>query len=398
MVQSSNAGNKFAYGCLAVFAVPFAAIGTFMAYLTINTIVQSVNMSAWPQVPAELKSVELKGSSGKSKTAWVAAEYTYEFQGKSYTGSKASLYSADNVGSFHEDLYHELNDAKSKGESIAVHVNPDDPAQSIIRPDLRWGMLSFYMVFVIAFGTVGWGLLLAAIFSVRQDKVRRALQAQHPTEPWLWNPKWKARKIPSNQKAQAIILGVIALVWNAISLPVLTVLPREIERKNYAILFLLIFPIIGAALLYFGGQAVLRWKRFKKVWLELQTLPARPGASLRGVIHPGVRLEGIKTMAAEFVCERSERVHRSSSSNSKSKSSIETSRIWQSKVDIPPSRISTAMDESPIQIDVPVPSDARDCCELVKGSYGIAWKLIVHAELAGPDFKAEFDIPVFSGT
>lgn len=389
-------------GCLALFAVPFALIGTGMFYLTVSTIIRSVQMSDWPTIPATLTALELKDTSGKSKTQYVAAEYRYEYLGKQFTGKRVSLYSADNIGSFHQDLYDSLAEQLRSGNSISIHVNPADPAQSIINPDLRWGMLAFYMIFVATFGMVGWGLILVAFLGYRDDKKKAELQQLHPGQPWMWDVQWKNKKILSLQKTQAIFVSLAAFFWNAITLPVLTAIPREVQRGNYAVLLVLLFTVIGVGLVVAAVVAVMRWRRFGKAWLELQTLPGRPGASFRAVVHPGVRLEGVSKLTVELRCEEMLRRDRRTiyvashgRLRGRASSSVHTQTVWDTIIDIPPSRIATALHESPIQVEIPLPQGARDSAPLEADRNGIRWVLTIRAALTGPDFTAQFEVPVF---
>ena len=67
-------------GLLVVIAIPFALIGTILAYTTGSTIVSAKAMQAWPTVPAKLESLELK-SEGSSSSRAVAA-YSYSIKGQ----------------------------------------------------------------------------------------------------------------------------------------------------------------------------------------------------------------------------------------------------------------------------------------------------------------------------
>lgn len=402
--MGTKKANVAGIGCLALFGLPFAAVGTVMLYLTVSTILRSNAMQNWAIQPATLNSLELKTSSGKSKTHSVEVDYSYDYQGKRYTGKRASLYSADNIGTYHQDLYADLQQLKNSGAPFFVRVNPADPSESIIRNDLRLGILAFYMIFVATFGIVGWGLIAAAFFSYRSDKKRAELQALHPEEPWMWNEQWKSRRIRSMQKSHALVLGIAAIFWNAISLPATLAVPGELQKKNYGILAALIFTLIGAGLLYAAIVAALRSRRFGKAWFELQTLPARPGESLRGILHPAKRLEGVSKLTVALVCQETIRTTRTGAQihigsgrhRHRSRRKVRTVIVWETKIEIPASRISTAMDESPVQIEVPLPVDARSSQIFGKETNSITWRLSANAELVGPDFSADFEVPVYA--
>ena len=51
---------------------------------------------------------------------------------------------------------------------------PSRPEEAVLYRNLRWQMLLFQSVFVLAFGGVGFGMLVYLIFSRRKERNRRA--------------------------------------------------------------------------------------------------------------------------------------------------------------------------------------------------------------------------------
>ena len=86
-----------------LFSLPFAGIGTVMAYLSLNMVINSIQMSSWPEVPATIEYSELVLGGSKSTTYSIKAKYSYEVNGQTYHGERVGLSSgSDNVGKFHQ--------------------------------------------------------------------------------------------------------------------------------------------------------------------------------------------------------------------------------------------------------------------------------------------------------
>ena len=57
-------------GCLALFALPFAAVGAFMAWSVGNTLVSASQMEAWVPVEATLYVSEPSMTAGWQSNSW----------------------------------------------------------------------------------------------------------------------------------------------------------------------------------------------------------------------------------------------------------------------------------------------------------------------------------------
>ncbi len=67
-------------GLTALLALPFAVIGSVLAYQAARTVVLAKSMQALPTVPATLQHVALEDRS--SNTKMVVAAYTYAIDGR----------------------------------------------------------------------------------------------------------------------------------------------------------------------------------------------------------------------------------------------------------------------------------------------------------------------------
>ena len=143
-----------------LFALPFAAVGVWMAWLVGSSATDAWQMRGWEPVPATVISGGYRTSSGDSDTFEAYADYQYSWNGHRYSGDRVSISSgADNIGDYQRDMGRRLIRAQQTGEPITVYVNPEQPGESIVDPSLRWGRLGFESIFLRVFGGVGFGVL-----------------------------------------------------------------------------------------------------------------------------------------------------------------------------------------------------------------------------------------------
>src|SRR5262245_33524795 len=163
--KGNRASNRVGAGCLALFALPFAAVGVGAFVWAALTLLDWQAARGWIQVPAQLISVELEESTDAEDTTTyrTTATYRYEYGGQAYTGNRVAIDTgSDNVGDFHQRLYYELHAAHERGATVTAYVDPEEPANAVLNRELRAGLLALKGVFALVFGGVGFGLLFGA--------------------------------------------------------------------------------------------------------------------------------------------------------------------------------------------------------------------------------------------
>jgi hypothetical protein len=373
-------------GCLSLFALPFAAIGTGMAYLTLHSLLAVMVMQGWPTVPATLQNVELKASGQRAQR--VAASYSYVFEGQPYTGKRVSLYGADNLGSFHQDAYRELHDYLSRQAPYPLHVNPRAPGESILMPVLRWEALGFYLVFAVLFGGAGWAVITSSFLAFRRMRKEAILIQQYPNEPWKQRVEWADSRIRSSQGVDAIVETCVAVFWNAATFPVLLIIPRQVSGGRYVALTFLAIPLVGVGLVYWAFVELVRAKRFGKTYLHLDTMPGRPGEPLRGQVYAPEALGEAANATLTLTCERRYQV----SSGSRG-TETRTEMVWTKDSATPVNRGQTPTGDVMLAVAIEIPAGLPDSSRGPGDQY--LWLLSATAPLKGTDFAAEFEVPVF---
>jgi hypothetical protein len=241
---------------------------------------------------------------------------------------------------------------------------------------------------VLVFGGGSIALLVSGGRAIGRRRVfQTQTEAGHPDEPWLWRPDWASGRIVSG--GPPIGLTVIAVVWNAFVWKVVAAEPlRVILERRWDLLPFQIVPAVFLALgLHLARVAVremARWLRFRPVSFRLETLPGVIGGRFRGWIEAGGALPAGAEVVVGISCTRATK------KGSKTRREV----VWQDER--PAHSSSLFADSLAIPIEFAIPSG------LPESSMGLdfprhTWKLRARARIAGPDFEAEFEIPVFSG-
>ena len=115
---------------VSLFALPFFGVGVWMLWSVSSSLVESWQMNGWVQTEAQLTRGGYETHSGDDSNTYEAfADYTYNFQGTSYSGDRVSLSSgADNIGDYQTDIGSNLRNVHASGEPIFVYIDPDNPA------------------------------------------------------------------------------------------------------------------------------------------------------------------------------------------------------------------------------------------------------------------------------
>jgi hypothetical protein len=187
-----------------------------------------------------------------------------------------------------------------------------------------------------------------------------------------------------------IAAWIFAGFWNLISLPTAFVGVRPMLRdQSPAVFIILIFPIVGLGLLVWAVRATLRYRRYGVSRLELATVPAPIGRSLRGTVHASGRLDPREGLRVSLTC-----VRRVTTGAGRSRSTSERV-LWQEERHVPGRQTRTAEGMvTAVPIDFALPADG----EPTDGSNPrdqVIWRLALSAEVPGVDYHSTFEVPVF---
>jgi hypothetical protein len=245
-----------------------------------------------------------------------------------------------------------------------------------------------FILFGLAFVGIGVGIVaLARRGRRRLAEIGEQLE-RNADRPWLINEDWASGVIEGSGRAGMWISWVFALVWCAFSIPLVSALPAEVDKGNQLALIGLLFPLSGLGMLAWAAVSTARYRRFGRTRLQMQTLPGVLGGELRASLNCQKPLPGEASVRVTL-CN----IRRTVSGSGKNRS-VSESALWEDYVDVPASRMTLRPDGYGLDIRMQVPFDTRASDPLI-GSDSILWRLSLHAELPGPDFSNQFDIPIF---
>lgn len=400
----------------------FAAAGIFIAMETAVPTFQSWQaMRAWQPTSALLVSVSVSENSTQ-------ASYRYQVEGVSYQGDR--VYVADfndNIGSYHQQLYKRLQGQHAGGEMLSIWYDPENPAQAVIDRDMRWGlfalMTAFCSVFILLGSVVCYASLKAqhspdkptprpSLSQLRQEWQAQAargrdqqnfldflrqknLERKTPTKsqakaadypsPWLNKKEWRNNRIRSNAKSATYFMWIFAILWNAISSPILFVLDEELRHQNYAALLGLLFPLVGVILLFKAWRMTQEWRRFGVIELSLDPFPGALGGHVGGRLLIAQDADFQAQYRVELECVHS--YMSGSGDNRHRHESIQWSEQGLAKTAVMGRSLR-------LEFRFDVPADLPEADVEQTGNYYF-WRLQVSGECHGVSLKREYNIPVF---
>ena len=133
-----------------IFGLLFSGVGGFIAFETaVPTFVRWIEMKEWSATQGKI--IDAGGEDNG-----VTATYLYEVGGKEYRNKRVHLADfKDNIGSYHIDMRRYLAEKQRAGQPVTVWFNPDNPVDSVIDRDMRWGLFSLMTGFCSVFIIIG---------------------------------------------------------------------------------------------------------------------------------------------------------------------------------------------------------------------------------------------------
>ena len=235
----------------------------------------------------------------------------------------------------------------------------------------------------VLFTVVGGGIMTGAMFGRGKLLEQAELKRRHPDQPWMWRVDWAKGRVESDSRTTMYFAWGFAGLWNIISwTTVVAALDQIDELMDPRLLLVALFPAVGIGLLAWAITATLRYRKFGVSQLELSTLPGVIGGKLAGRIDTRLSEPPKDGVLLNLDCIRKVR----------SGKNTRESLLWKTDANVPASRLSRGWQGVSIPVDFAIPADAQ---ESTHDAYNVFWRLSADADLAGVDFKARFEVPVF---
>jgi len=408
-----------------LFGLVFVGGGYYIAAETAIPMWQN-----WQQArdwrPAYARLLSVAGTENETTVS-----YAYEYGGNSYRGSRVGVAEFnDNIGSWHRDTQTWLSELKRSNDTLPIWVNPSDPAESIIDRNMRWGLFALVSVFCSIFMLIGGGIVYGSIRAVFQHQTehRPSMTQQHEiwqkarddgttdvgflefhqqylaeTEansnsrtvtatPLDWRSRkgWESPDIKSDAGRSTWFFWLFALIWNAVSSPVVFILPDELQRQNYAALLVLLFPLVGAFLLFMALRRSLELRRFGRVLLHMDPYPGAIGGHVGGHLQVDTLDHRLAAEATQLTVTL-ECVYSYISGSGKNRSrreSVKWAEQGRPRVDRAPRGVN-------LVFRFAVPGGLPEADIEQTGAYHF-WRIGIKAEIPGIDLDRSYNIPVFA--
>ena len=386
---SNNKKSGSGAGCLTIFGLCFLIPGLMVGFFALKNLYSNLQANSWEPVQASILSSDLKVIRGDDSTSYKATgKFSYSYRGSEYSSDKLFFgKGSDNIGSFHQDLIRNLNNAQNKGETLQAWVNPKKPSEAVLIKDIRWGMFGFMMIFPLIFGGAGAGIIFMGRYAKKAHAKEIEFQELYPQQPWMWKEEWQSHTIKSSNKTLLWFSTIFAAFWCLISTPILFIIPSEIiDKKNYLALIALLFPLVGIGLASWAIRNYFQWKKFGSSELKLQDLPARLGRTLRADLYIPSELPRNSECLVTVEC-----VHKYTTGSGDNRKTVENI-LWQDQQTLTVSSASTNGHVLPIVFKLPKHQAES---ESGTGSDRYFWRLLAKSDLKGVDYSSNFEIPVF---
>jgi len=230
-----------------IFAIAFTAGGVAAGVLPMYKQLSGWwKASSYVPVSARVLSAELETHGGESTTYRTRAEFSYQYQGQSYLSHRINLFEGghDNVGSYQEDIYRELRQARDNFSQVTLWINPRQPDQAVYDRTIRWKMILFLIPFAVLFPAVGigawWVIWRIWRKKVPQDPLSIILEGSQP----VISPHSPMMIEGDGGGARGLIFA--AAFWNILSWPIAILFFTGTQvAPGWVSALVSIFPVMG---------------------------------------------------------------------------------------------------------------------------------------------------------
>jgi hypothetical protein len=377
-------------------------------------------MRTWQPNQARLKDVQ-------GFETFTEAIYEYEVSGHTYTGTRVGVgLIKDNIGSYHADMFVKLSEFQKFDRPVTIWHDPENPQNSVIDREMRWGlfalMTAFCSIFILVGGTVSYFSIFISDkepssrptytelkreweqqasdpdyhesyldFVLRHRMEENSATNKPDTQrfkgdtPWKQNKLWQSPRIASGAKKSMALTWLFTIFWIGVTTPVIFSLDEEISRGNYAVLIALIFPMVGIVLLVKATLATFEWIQFGRLEVLLDPFPGSIGGHVGGYLEIGKS----KLINCDFKVSL-ECVYSFISGSGKNRSRSENIR-W-SEMGVGES-LSTGRGVR-ISFRFNVPDDLPESNVVQENAYTF-WRLRIQGDVPGVNLDRIYNIPVF---
>lgn len=220
-----------------------------------------------------------------------------------------------------------------------------------------------------------------------------ALSRSDDYQPWLYEKEWQNGHIHSSARSKFLFSLLFSLFWNLISFPIAYFSIHDVYHSwniTYLdpVLFVLLFPLVGVALLVWAFKNYQQWSAFGRLSMTLDPYPGSIGGEVGGFLDLPVRWQSDYQFEVTLNC-----IHHTIRRSGKN-SSHHQEVVWKkfSALDFEPSGQGIRL-----KFKCPVDDGLYESEEKTGQSY-YRWVIHVKGSLKSAtkmSLDRQFDIPVF---
>ncbi len=245
------------------------------------------------------------------------------------------------------------------------------------------------LMFGVIFSGVGFGLIFLALAGSKRYARQQQVEADHPTEPWLWRDDWAAGRVQSRTKVSMIGSWVFATFWNLISWTIaIFAFPAAFQKQGLGACFVLLFPAVGIFLLIYAIRRTIAFFEFGKTYFQMASVPGVIGRELKGSIQAR-----FPHSPDHGVTLRLSSVHKYETGSGNNQTTHENI-LWRDEAEISSGQLCPGPDGTTIPVSFKIPFDAQPT-EKLNGRDEFLWLLEATAKVPGVDYHDVFEVPVF---
>lgn len=377
-VNESKQNKKGGIGGYLFGGIFLAAGLAVMLFVAVIPIAKYIDSGSWDRVPATVLSSNLHSHRSDGSTTYsVSGTYRYRYRGVDYTSSQVSQYSgSDNFGDYWQQLYGRIDAARRNNRTVSAWVNPDAPHEAYLDRTFRWGSVIFGFTFGGVFALVGGGVMLL----MRRGSKDAALVS----ETGFYS---------SQEKSGHWFLVGFGAIFILLPSPAYLEIWKEVSRGDFAILLVLLFPLVGAGIAFAGWKMRQNYRFFGPTPLKMDPEPGQAGGQVGGQIHLGRPVPDDASLSVWLSCVRF--YYSGSGKDRKTRESI----LWQTeqRAYCVPRQAGTD-----IQFCFDAPADQPATRERERSLTGrqdwIRWRVSLEGQLEGRELKRSWEIPVVAGS
>ncbi len=377
-VNESKQNKKGGIGGYLFGGIFLAAGLAVMLFVAVIPIAKYIDSGSWDRVPATVLSSNLHSHRSDGSTTYsVSGTYRYRYRGVDYTSSQVSQYSgSDNFGDYWQQLYGRIDTARRNNRTVSAWVNPDAPHEAYLDRTFRWGSVIFGFTFGGVFALVGGGVMLL----MRRGSKDAALVS----ETGFYS---------SQEKSGHWFLVGFGAIFILLPSPAYLEIWKEVSRGDFAILLVLLFPLVGAGIAFAGWKMRQNYRFFGPTPLKMDPEPGQAGGQVGGQIHLGRPVPDDASLSVWLSCVRF--YYSGSGKDRKTRESI----LWQTeqRAYCVPRQAGTD-----IQFCFDAPADQPATRERERSLSGrqdwIRWRVSLEGQLERRELKRSWEIPVVAGS